>query len=53
VDLGTPLTRPVLTVPPPAPVKPVGLTPEGASSQENSGDNSPEKVAAPIVSATA
>jgi len=53
VDLGTPLTRPVLTVRPPAPVKPVGLTPEGASSQENSGDNSLEKVPDLIGSATA
>jgi hypothetical protein len=44
VDLGTPLTRPVLAVPPPAPVKPVGLPAEGASSQEQS--------VAPIESAT-
>jgi len=53
VDLGTPLTRPVLAVPPPAPAKPAGLTPEGASSQENSGDASPEKLPAAIGSATA
>jgi hypothetical protein len=41
LDLGTPLTRPVLAVPglvarPPVSTKPAGLTPEGASSQENS-----------------
>jgi hypothetical protein len=53
LDLGTPLTRPVLAVRPPAPAKPTGLTPEGASSQENSGETSPEKLLAPIGSATA
>jgi len=52
IDLGTPLTRPVLRLPPPA-AKPAGLAPEGATSQENSGDNSLEKVPAPIGSATA
>jgi hypothetical protein len=36
VDLGIPLTRPALAVPPPAPAKPPGLAPEGASSQHNS-----------------
>ena len=41
VDLGTPLTRPVLAVPTlasphPAAAKPPGPAPEGASSQENS-----------------
>jgi len=49
VDLGIPLTRPVLAVPPPAPAKPPGLAPEGASSQENS----QERAQAPIGSATA
>jgi hypothetical protein len=33
VDLGTPLTRPVLAVPPPA-AKPAGLPAEGASSKD-------------------
>ena len=37
LDLGTPLTRPVLAARPPA-AKPAGLTPEGASSQEHSQD---------------
>ena len=37
VDLGIPLTRPVLAARPPV-AKPAGLTPEGASSQENSQD---------------
>jgi hypothetical protein len=53
LDLGTPLTRPVLAVRPPAPAKPADLTPEGTSSQENSGETSPEKPLAPIGSATA
>lgn len=55
VDLGTPLTRPVLAavptlaVPQPVSTKPAGPAPEGASSQENSG----ERVAPPIESAAA
>jgi hypothetical protein len=48
VDLGIPLTRPVLAVRPPV-AKPAGLTPEGASSQENS----QERVSPPIESAAA
>ena len=48
VDLGIPLTRPVLAVRPPV-VKPAGLTPEGASSQENSQDG----VSPPIGAAAA
>ena len=48
VDLGIPLTRPVLAVRPPA-AKPAGLAPEGASSQENSQD----KASALIGSASA
>lgn len=47
IDLGTPLTRPVLTVPPPA-AKPPSLAPEGSTSQENS----QERVPAPIESAS-
>jgi hypothetical protein len=42
IDLGIPLTRPVLVAPQPA-AKPAGLTPEGASSQSD----------APIASASA
>jgi hypothetical protein len=34
IDLGTPLTRPVIANPPPA-AKPAGLTPEGATSQSD------------------
>ena len=54
LDLGTPLTRPVLavpalTTPQPASAKPAGPAPEGASSQENSG----ERAAPPIESAAA
>jgi hypothetical protein len=55
VDLGTPLTRPVLAavptlaVPQPASTKPAGPAPEGASSQENSG----ERVTPPMESAAA
>jgi hypothetical protein len=48
IDLGTPLTRPVLAVPPPV-AKPASLPPEGASSQDNSG----ERASAPIESAAA
>jgi hypothetical protein len=48
IDLGTPLTRPVLAVPPPV-AKPASLPPEGASSQDNSG----ERTSAPIESAAA
>lgn len=48
IDLGTPLTRPVLVVPPPA-AKPASLPPEGASSQDNSG----ERTSGPIESAAA
>jgi hypothetical protein len=48
LDLGTPLTRPVLAVPPPV-AKPVSLPPEGASSQDKSG----ERGSAPIESAAA
>jgi hypothetical protein len=47
IDLGTPLTRPVLTAPPPA-AKPASLAPEGSTSQENS----QERVPAPIESAS-
>jgi hypothetical protein len=55
VDLGTPLTRPVLAavpslaVPQPASAKPAPPAPEGASSQENSA----ERVSPPIESAAA
>jgi hypothetical protein len=48
VDLGTPLSRPVLAVPPPA-AKPAGLPAEGASSQERGQETPP----APMESATA
>jgi hypothetical protein len=48
IDLGMPLTRPVLAVPPPV-AKPVSVPPEGASSQDNSG----ERGSAPIESAAA
>jgi hypothetical protein len=52
LDLGTPLTRPVLAVPvfntPPPAVKPASLAPEGSTSQENSR----ERVPAPIESAS-
>lgn len=48
IDLGMPLTRPVLAVPRPA-AKPASLTPESSSSQDNSG----ERVSAPIESAAA
>ena len=48
VDLGIPLARPALAVPPPA-AKPPALAPEGASSQEKSQD----KADAPMGSATA
>jgi hypothetical protein len=48
VDLGIPLTRPVLAARPPA-AKPAGLTPEGASSQESPR----EGLSAPIESASA
>jgi hypothetical protein len=45
VDLGVPLSRPVLAAPP-AVIKPAGETPEGATSQE-------QKTAAPLASTTA
>lgn len=48
IDLGTPLTRPVLAVPPPV-AKPASLPPEGASSQDHSG----ERASGPIESAAA
>jgi hypothetical protein len=47
IDLGTPLTRPVLTVRPPV-AKPASLAPEDTTSQENS----QEPVPAPIESAS-
>jgi hypothetical protein len=47
VDLGTPLTRPVMAVPPPA-TKPAGLPAEGASSRDL-----PEPRSAALDSATA
>jgi hypothetical protein len=49
VDLGMPLPRPALAVPPPV-AKPVQLAPEGASSQEHSQDKADD---APMGSATA
>jgi hypothetical protein len=48
LDLGMPLPRPALAVPPPV-AKPASLAPEGASSQQKS----PESASAPIASATA
>jgi len=51
IDLGIPLTRPVLASPPPA-VKPAGLPPEGASSQERVPAPS-NQAGTPIPSATA
>ena len=48
VDLGMPLTRPVIAVPPPV-AKPASLAPESSSSQDHSG----ERASAPIESAAA
>jgi hypothetical protein len=50
VDLGMPLTRPVIAVPPPV-AKPASLAPESSSSQDNSGDE--RTTSAPIGSAAA
>jgi hypothetical protein len=51
IDLGTPLTRPVLTVRPPV-AKPASLAPEDTTSQENSQETSEGTVPAPIESAS-